>query len=76
MPIQILSNNKMEQLETIYIRHRAIRRSALARTLQLFTDRPNNHSRSREFGTFLYNAAETVTKFFPRTMFDGLLWKF
>ena len=55
-------------------------KSALARTLQLFTDRPNNDRRSREHRTFLYDVAdlwlETVTKFFPRTMFDGLSWKF
>ena len=54
--------------------------SALARTLQLFTDRPNNDRRSRELRTFLYDVAdlwlETVTKFFPRTIFDGLSWKF
>jgi hypothetical protein len=52
----------------------------LARTLQLLTDRPNNHSRSRELRTFLYDVAdlrlETVTNFFPRNMFDGLSWKF
>ena len=51
-----------------------------ALTLQQFTDRPNNHSRSRELRTFLYEVAdlelETVAKFFPRTMFDGLSWKF
>ena len=54
--------------------------SALARSYQLFTDRPNNHSRSRDLRTFLYEVAdlylETVTKFFPQTMFDGLSWKF
>ena len=54
--------------------------SALARTLQLFTDRPNNHSRSRNLRSFLCDAAdlwlETVTKCFPRTMFDGLSLKF
>jgi len=42
--------------------------SALARTLQLFTDRPNNHSRSQELRTFLYDVAdlwlETVTNCF------------
>ena len=54
--------------------------SALARTLQLFTDRPNNHCRSPELTTFLYDVAdlylETVTTFFPQNMFDGLSWKF
>ena len=47
---------------------------------KLYNDRPNNHNRSRELRTFLYDVAdlwlETVTKFFPRTMFDGLSWKF
>jgi hypothetical protein len=50
--------------------------SALARTLQLFTYRLNNHSRSRELIKFVYDVAdlwlETVTKSFPRTMFDRL----
>jgi hypothetical protein len=32
--------------------------NALARTLQLFTDRPNNHSRSRELRAFLYDIAD------------------
>ena len=54
--------------------------SAPARTLQLFTYRLNNHSRSRELIAFLYDVAdlylETATNFFPRTMFDGLSWKF
>ena len=50
---------------------------ATALTLQQFTDRLNNHSRSWEL---LYDVAdlqlETVTRFFPRTMLDGLSWKF
>jgi hypothetical protein len=32
--------------------------SALARSYQLFTDRPNNHSRSRDLRTFLYEVAD------------------
>ena len=43
---------------------------------KLPSDRLNNHSRSREFRTFLYDVAdlllETVTNFFSQTMFDGL----
>ena len=52
----------------------------LARTYQLFTDRPNKHSWSRELRKCVYDVAdlylETVTEFFQRTMFDGLSWKF
>jgi hypothetical protein len=47
---------------------------------KLPSDRPNNDRRSQELRTFLYDVTdlwlETVTKFFPRTMFDRLSWKF
>ena len=47
----------------IMIERRAIygnleNKSALARTLQLFTDRPNNDRQSLELRTFLYDVAD------------------